>query len=179
MSRRKAFRYLVQLPPSKAAWALANSLSSVLADWAIALAIPVYLAGLLAVLTGTIGLVDADLITATADALMLDGATAICVSCVDGIAAVGYVPEGMRLIDGHVAIELGIIHALRRDFVWWSSLVSSLAAGSSMLCLSLAIKGGNAAVLISSVFVMVCAFLMRERSGTDLPASSKKGSDDD
>lgn len=179
MSKRKAYRYLTQLPPSKAAWALANSLSSVLADWAVVLATPVYLAGLLAVLTGAAGLVDADLIAATADALMLDGAAAICVSCVDGIAAVGYVPEGMRLIDGHVATELGIAHALRRDFVWWSSLVSSLAAGSSMLCLSLAINGGNAAVLISSVFVMICALLMRERSGTGPLSSTKKGADDD
>ena len=168
MSKRKAYRYLTQLPPSKAAWALANSLSSVLADWAVVLATPVYLAGLLAVLTGAAGLVDADLIAATADALMLDGAAAICVSCVDGIAAVGYVPEGMRLIDGHVATELGIAHALRRDFVWWSSL-----------CLSLAINGGNAAVLISSVFVMICALLMRERSGTGPLSSTKKGADDD
>lgn len=174
MSKRKTCWYLAQLPPRKRAWVLARLIAEVLcrlAGWAAVLAALVGLAGAL-------GLVGADVVASAGDALMLIGAMLVCAACVDGFTAIGYVPEGMRLIDADVAERVRIAHALRRDAVWWSSLVSTLSRAVFAFCLALAIKGGGAGLLISAALALMLAFLTWARLDGETKAPDKKGTAD-
>lgn len=175
MSKPKTYRYLALLPPNKCAWVLARLLFG--AFGLIADCVGVVMA--LAALVGSVVPAATSLVPLAADALMLCGAAATLAAVADAFTACGYVPEGMRLIDGHVAEEIGIAHALRRDLVWSYSLASALAGAESMSCLALGLKGGGPELFVSAALALVLSLLIWARSCADRAAADKKGTADD